>query len=878
MSTATQPIEITDEGPYPPEDPSDEPGSTVQPVLVDEDDIGTPAASDSRGLTIDFGPDGPADTGPVALEVPAALAGLGLTSGGTPLSYGVSPDGLTLSATAGGNPVFEVTLDDGGVGAWSYTFTLLDQVDHAPGLGENLITGIPFLVRITDGDGSSATAGFTAGIQDDLPALTPGATATVDEANLEFALQTDVFGVAAVPAGIVDASATFAFSAQTAPVGLTSQGDAVSYAVSGTSLVATAGGRTVFTVALDAVTGSYAFTLYDQLDHAAGADANLLSLAFGVTATDFDGDTVTTAFGIDIVDDLPATAPGFNPSVDEALLDGVSGTSITGIAALPTGIVDAPAEFAFADSQTGIFATHSAGDPITLAISASSIVATAGGRTVFTVALDAASGSYTFTLRDQIDHLPGAGANVTGLHFAVDLTDFDGDTVTANFAVDVVDDLPEPLAGSTATVLETDLESSSATTVTGIAATLDGVVDEAATFGFIGAPVGLLSAGEIVDVAVSATSIVGIAGGRTVFTVALDAASGSYTFTLLDQLDHAPADGENSLSLAFGVTVTDFDGDTEIAGFAVEVVDDIPAPVEGGAVTVDEAALDSSTAISVTGNAAGALGIVDAPPAAFGFSLGQSAPLGLESQGEEIQYTVVNAATLVAEANGRTVFTIQLDTVTGSYTFTLLDQIDHALGNEANLLSLGFAVDVVDFDGDAVATQFGVAIIDDVPVATSETPVSLSEDSATVSGNVLVNDDLGEDTPAIVSEFRYVDPFEAVQIAAAGSTVTTRYGTLTVNGDGTWTYTSSDADHSGGPVHDDFTYTLVDFDGDEVMAVQPIEITDEGPYPPEDPSDEPGSTVQPVLVDEDDIGTPAASDSRGLTIDFGPDGPADTGP
>ncbi len=53
------------------------------------------------------------------------------------------------------------------------------------------------------------------------------------------------------------------------------------------------------------------------------------------------------------------------------------------------------------------------------------------------------------------------------------------------------------------------------------------------------------------------------AGGTTVFTVQLsDTANGTYTFKLLDNLDHASGNAKNDLALTFGFTATDSDGDT----------------------------------------------------------------------------------------------------------------------------------------------------------------------------------------------------------------------------------------------------------------------------------------------------------------------------
>ena len=76
------------------------------------------------------------------------------------------------------------------------------------------------------------------------------------------------------------------------------------------------------------------------------------------------------------------------------------------------------------------------------------------------------------------------------------------------------------------------------------------------------------------------------AGGNTVFTFPLNG-DGSWTFTLVDQLDHPTLNGrpgdntENDLSINLGAIVqaTDADGDTvtgNAAGLVITVDDDTP--------------------------------------------------------------------------------------------------------------------------------------------------------------------------------------------------------------------------------------------------------------------------------------------------------------
>ena len=107
----------------------------------------------------------------------------------------------------------------------------------------------------------------------------------------------------------------------TASTGLTSNGDAVTYSVSGDTLTATAGGREVFTLTVNS-DGTWSFDLNDQLDHedASGDDSTTLSngaeaLHFTnlIEVTDADGDTVnlgtlageTELFSIAVENDVP---------------------------------------------------------------------------------------------------------------------------------------------------------------------------------------------------------------------------------------------------------------------------------------------------------------------------------------------------------------------------------------------------------------------------------------------------------------------------------------------------------------------------------------------------------------------------------------------
>src|SRR6185369_5953040 len=102
---------------------------------------------------------------------------------------------------------------------------------------------------------------------------------------------------------------------------LTSQGVAVTFSLNQdhTILTGTADGRTVFQVSLsDDGTGSYRFVLLDQLDHAPNGNENDIALTFNYTATDSDGDAVSSKFIVSVDDDVPVqTTANALVAVDE---------------------------------------------------------------------------------------------------------------------------------------------------------------------------------------------------------------------------------------------------------------------------------------------------------------------------------------------------------------------------------------------------------------------------------------------------------------------------------------------------------------------------------------------------------------------------------
>lgn len=470
--------------------------------------------------------------------------------------------------------------------------------------------------------------------------------------------------------------------------GLTSRGVEVSYSLgeSGTRLVATAGGRVVFTVVLsDDDSGSYRFTLLDELDHVGEGKGADLALGFGITARDADGDTASSSFVVKVNDDALKLTGASEVTVDE---DGSSWWLVNN-PGLPGGLSDGPDDAGF---PTGAF-----GLGTTLGISWGADNSNSG----------AANRSVAF-------------AGVVNGAAAVDAS---GVALTA---------------GGAAVKLWTD-----GTTL----------------YGYVGAdPQG----GAPVS-------------GARVFTVTLsDALSGSYTFTLNANLDHAIAGTEDELTLKFGFTATDADGDAATGSFTVKVDDDTPRVGTAAEGTVDEdggpnqtthpglpgsnpgGVGDADAGLSATGtlaiswgadrdNSQGNVGLVGGAPVdgdrAVVFGSDVIATLqgqNLTSNGVGLVYISSDGgATLTAyrfngtnyvdgdgailgpvAGPGAAVFTVSLSDASnsGSYTFTLHDNLDHKVSSTTeDEITLSFGYVAYDSDGDSATGSFTVKVDDDTP-------------------------------------------------------------------------------------------------------------------------------------------------------------------
>ncbi|WP_420230624.1 Ig-like domain-containing protein [Psychrobacter sp. ER1] len=132
--------------------------------------------------------------------------------------------------------------------------------------------------------------------------------------------------------------------------------------------------------------------------------------------------------------------------------------------------------------------------------------------------------------------------------------------------------------------------------------------------------------------------------------------------------------------------------------------------------------------------------------------------------------------------------------------------------------------------------------------------------SNTTSLNLLTNDDLGTPNTTITS-FTYLDENGDSQTVTIGSAVDTQYGSLTINANGTWTYTSDDTSDNMDGIIDSISYTITDADGDTSTADFNITVDDT----------QPTALIPEVTLNEDDLtgGTDTAPDALRTTRNLG---------
>ena len=304
---------------------------------------------------------------------------------------------------------------------------------------------------------------------------------------------------------------------------------------------------------------------------------------------------------------------------------------------------------------------------------------------------------------------------------------------------------------------------------------------------------------------------------------------GTYTYTLnnanptVQQL----APGE-TLQEVYTYRLTDLDGDTSTATLTITITgaEDLPVAVNDTATIAEDAA-------TVTGGVKTNDTNGDGTPAQnttalSGSPTGSYGTVSLNPDGT-YTYTLNNANPTVQQlAPG--------ETLAETYTYVLTDK-----------------------DGDTSTATLTITITgaEDLPVAVNDT-ATIAEDTATVTGGVKTNDTNGDGTPA-------------QNTTALSGSPTGSYGTVSLNPDGTYTYTLDNSNPTvqalgvGETLAETYTYVLTDKDGDTSTATLTITVTGTNDLP--DARDDVKTTSQDINVSGNLL-----TDNTGAGVDSDPDG------
>ena len=535
---------------------------------------------------------------------------------------------------------------------------------------------------------------------------------------------------------------------------------------------------------------------------------------FSYQITDGDGDTSTATLVISI-GDSPATVisvptTGGGTIVDEEGLP-PRGTE-------PPGSNDpAPVE-----STSGTISFAAPDGVATVQINGTTV--TGPGQVItlptgtFTVtSYDPVGGTlgYTFTLTDNT-----SGDSTTQV-INVTVTDIDGDSDSEPFTITIIDDTPTARNDSA-----TQSAENAPVTVNVFANDTPGADDVSLTSG----------------VALVAGSLSG--GGALAYN-----GDGTFTYT--------PAPGEEG-TVTFQYTITDGDGDPSTATVTIALLEDSEPRVNvSGENFVDEAGLPVRD-----GEPAGSNEPADSETT--------GGTIAISTGGDMLQSLVINgvdvtAGGIVTGAHGTLTVTVSAGAYSYSYTLA-----DNTLGEGT---TDSFTVVVTDSDGDIANDTLVVAIHDDAPTANNDSDSIAAGQYGPATGNVVTDGeaDGGADVPGAdgvtVTAISGFGGVGAVDGATNG-----QYGVLTLNADGSYSYTRNPGTPGG--VSDVFSYTITDSDGDPSTATLTISIADSKTTLDLPTKGEAGTQV-------DEAGLPAGSDAAadseltaGAITYTAPDGPA----
>ena len=805
-------------------------------------------------VNANFGGDGAGSVaGNNTFSATGSVAGGNLTSNGVPVVVTFDAGTQTYTGTAGGNTIFTFVLNPA---TGNYDFTLNGPLDHADGNNPNDVITLNFGVNAIDFDGDATAGTVSVNVLDDVPQISNDSN-KIEEQNLSTGpiVVTDTVPHSFGQDGAGEICGNNVFMAKDqpngAPIALTSGGNPVivNFDSATNTYTGVANGTTVFTLVIEA-DGDYTFTLNQPIDHtSSGADT--LWLNFGVKIVDFDGDTDTAFINIDVVDDVPSIGTS-SGDVDETNFD--QGPLVHTDVLVFDG--DGPLTITPNGNVTPSTPLISCGHPVTVTNNNGVYTGTANGETIFTLAVDPTTGSYTYTQFKPLDHPDSTNPDdILSIDFGVLVTESDGDMANTTITINIADDGPDAVEdingaeeGQFITgdvrandILSQDGDDNGGNTVTNV------------LFNGVNSPV---PAGGSV-------TIVGTYG-----TLVMNS-DGTYNYT-------ANTNDPNGVD-NFVYTLTDKDGDSDTATLDITVTPDGQPVAVSQLIAVDETNLTPGPMI-FNGDLNVDFGLDGAgtvtPTNAASFVAGGSLAGGALTSGGVPVVVTLSGNTYTGSAGGNTVFTVTINN-DGTYQFQLFDRIDHADSTDPNdIITMQFGVVATDSDGDSTQGTFTVNVHDDAPVALDDGAQAVVE-SQTVVGNVVTGvggpnataDELSEDNPTLVDDVIFNGV--TTPVPAVGSvSIVGNFGTLTISANGAYSYTANNNNPNG---TDTFTYVLQDFDGDRDTAEFSFNV---------EPIDDQPIIAPPPVVSTDDTDLAGGPDvaTGTIVVNFGSDTPGSIDP
>ncbi|WDV30001.1 retention module-containing protein [Aeromonas caviae] len=557
---------------------------------------------------------------------------------------------------------------------------------------------------------------------------------------------------------------------------------------------------------------------------------------------------VTDLAGNRVIDGAPLIGQSDTLTLSEADL-AKGPVSATG--SLHTGAgLDGNLQVSFAADQGALnqLGLTSHGTALAYQVSGQTLTASAGGATVFTLTL-ANDGSYRIVWNQSLDH----GQDSLSLPFALEYRDSDGDRVSANLTVNLVDSTPPDFTIAPISLTEDDFTNPAAVVgqsqfVVGhqsdpLVATSAVFADQSATLARLNGS-GISSDGHALtfeftgDRLLTGYYLDGNGKRVEVLKAELTASQqgsdidGNVTVSLNGPLDHQ---GSDQLSLGLTVSAKEIDGDETRADLVVSISDGVDPHlgIDSG-VTLQEGAsgqtLDGQLPVSVGSDRLVSLN----------FEANQPGLNGLTSGGKPTHYQVSGNQITLLDADGKTILTVTLG-LDGKYLVALDGVLDQPVST--NSVNLGLQVQGTDFDGDkSNLGTLNIHITDGVLPQVDPVSLTLVEDSDWSAAQTLTGDlaiTAGAD-PLVNIAFDASQPGlqgltsggQPVVISVSGNSISGAVNgqnvfTLTLDQNGHYVFTlNQPLDQGSADSLLKAGFTLTDSDGDTVSSTLSVAIGD----------------------------------------------------